>query len=105
MCHKILVHYLLINVVLNFSYGIACLDPELAKKVLKVYIMKTKSLLDERSPQGLFGIFNPGTTFQIKGNLDRHHADCASSEGWLYAGTEYVTSCLLSSKFFFKTEL
>ena len=80
--------------------GIACLDPELAKKVLKVYILNSKSLLDEKSPQGLFGIFNPGTTFQVKGNLDRHHADCASSEGWLYAGTKYVTSCLLSSKFF-----
>jgi hypothetical protein len=59
----------------------AYLDPELAKKVFKAYSLKFKSLLDEKSPHGLFGKFDPVTAVQIKRNLNRHHADGASSEG------------------------
>ena len=60
------------------------LDPELAKKVLKVYSSSFKKILDEHSSYGMLGDFDPPTATQIHLNLDRYHgADDATREGLL----------------------
>ena len=49
------------------------LDPELARKVLKVYALHFKSLLEDSTEYGLFRHFDPNTAMEIKRNLDRHN--------------------------------
>ena len=61
------------------------MDPELAKKVVKVYTDNFKNILDERSSYGLLGKFDPLTAMELKKNLDRHHSDNETSTGLFLA--------------------
>ena len=50
------------------------LDPELAKKVLKVYSTSFKKILNEHSSHGLLGDFDSDVANEIRSNLDRQYS-------------------------------
>ena len=57
------------------------LDPDLAKKVLKLYPTSFKKMLDEHSSYGLPGAFDPHTASAIYLNIERYYGADDAFEG------------------------
>ena len=63
------------------------LDPDLAKKVLKVYSNSFKKMYNELSSYGLLGVFGPDIANEIRLNAERHYGSDDAFEGlfcWNY---------------------
>ena len=60
------------------------LDPDLAKKVLKVYSNSFKKMYNELSSLGLLGVFGPDIADGIRLNAERHYGSDDAFEGLFY---------------------